>query len=473
MTTSSLKVSTSNHSDPSSEPKKDSLLQKESCAQETIINDSTPLIDSVSNILENGILIGEEQKYRILGRIGKGGMGTVFLAVHQPTHEQVAIKFVRFSSKASHELMRVFRQRFDREITILSQINHPNIIKILESGVHCYKNIILPYYVMEYIRGDALDRLRAKGALSVSSILDMILALLGALELLHEKKIVHRDIKPANIFITDSGVPKLIDFGLAKIDEQSEESSQLTFSQMILGTFEFMAPEQGANPKELCPQSDLYSIGHILYWLLTGKLAVDTSLLRYYLENRKFSTLLKELPSQLSQQQLRFDAFIDQDLRNICQKALKVNLSERYTSAKEFKDALQSYKSHLTQKEQWGHHFLFPTSSSRPELPISIDMASWLEAQLEQVSLKNETPSESDSNWGEFIPFGNSCLLEAKKMIQVNQQLLNPGDSIYLQDGDFIQIHNSTFIYKKAPENEFFTHPLPPEAETNGDSKKA
>ncbi|MEK7487225.1 MAG: serine/threonine-protein kinase [Planctomycetota bacterium] len=432
-------------------------LHEESCAQETLVNESTPIIDSVSNILQNGMCVGDQLQYQIQGRIGKGGMGSVFLALNKQTQEQVAIKFVRFSSKASPELMTIFRQRFEREIEILSRIDHPNIIKILGSGVHAYKNVTLPYFCMEYVRGEALDRLRSKGSLSISAILEMIIALSNALALIHQKKIVHRDIKPANIFITESGVPKLIDFGLAKVYEETEDgSSRLTFSQMILGTFEFMAPEQGTNPKEVHPQSDIYSLGHVLYWLLTGKLAVDTSLLRQCLEERDFSRLFKELSSQLTRQNLQFDHFIDTELRNICQKALHLNLQERYATAKDFGDALRSYQSHLTQKEQWEHHFLFPTSQSRPQVPISIDMAGWFEAQLEHVALKNENPSSEEANWAEFVPFGNSCLLEAKKTIQVNQQLLNPGDSIYLQDGDFIQIHSSTFIYKKAPEDHYF-----------------
>jgi CHASE2 domain-containing sensor protein len=198
--------------------------------------------------------------YILHEELGRGGMAVVYRATHPKTKEEVALKQMLAQYAAEKDAI----GRFLRETEILQQLDHPNIIHIVDAGEvnGC------PYYAMELITGTALDRvLKESGRLEPMEVRKICGAVARALALAHQSGVIHRDIKPSNIMVTNLGVPKLTDFGIAK----SSTSEDLTRTGMIVGTPSFLAPElcQGKEPSAL---SDIYSFGATLYLLVTGRL---------------------------------------------------------------------------------------------------------------------------------------------------------------------------------------------------------
>lgn len=195
--------------------------------------------------------------------LGQGGMGKVYLA-HQesgstPGTQQAAIKVM--AGELSRETG--FLNRFQREIEALSQLNHPHIVRFYEAGTQDG----LYYYIMEYVSGQNFEELlMEKGRLPWKEVLDMALQIGPALKHAHDHGIIHRDIKPPNLMRTEEGIVKLTDFGVAKIFA----GKQLTATGAFVGTADFLSPEQAAG-KPVTKRSDLYSLGVVLYTLLTGR----------------------------------------------------------------------------------------------------------------------------------------------------------------------------------------------------------
>jgi serine/threonine-protein kinase len=191
--------------------------------------------------------------------IGRGGMGRVFLAHEDPGDRSAAIKVL--SAELAQEPG--FLQRFEREIEILNRLNHPNIVKFFDSGAQDGHF----YYAMEYVNGESFEEiLHAKGRVPWKEVLDAALQICPALKHAHDHGVVHRDIKPPNLLRTGAGIIKLTDFGIAKVFA----GRQLTSTGGVVGTAEYLSPEQ-ASGKPATKRSDLYSLGAVLYTLLTGK----------------------------------------------------------------------------------------------------------------------------------------------------------------------------------------------------------
>jgi serine/threonine-protein kinase len=198
-------------------------------------------------------------KWTIEKELGRGGMGRVYLARAEPDGQRAAIKVL--SADLAQEAG--FVQRFQREIDTLSQLNHPNIVRFYEAGTH--ENVF--YYAMEYVDGVSFeDLLLEKGRLPWKEVVATALEICPALKHAHDRGIIHRDIKPANLLRTAEGMVKLTDFGIAKVFA----SQQLTATGGIVGTAEFLSPEQAAG-KPVTKRSDLYSLGVVLYMFLTGR----------------------------------------------------------------------------------------------------------------------------------------------------------------------------------------------------------
>jgi len=197
--------------------------------------------------------------YEVVEQIGRGGMGVVYAARHVKTGERVAIKVL--AAELTSE--RGFLERFLREVKVLRQLDHPNIVRFIEAGQEGQYH----FYVMEYIDGHSLaHEILERKRLPWDRTIELGVQICAGLKHAHDHGIIHRDLKPANLMITDDGVLKLTDFGIAKVFA----GTQLTVTGSIIGTAEYMSPEQGAG-KPATKRSDLYSLGAVLYTMLTGR----------------------------------------------------------------------------------------------------------------------------------------------------------------------------------------------------------
>ncbi len=215
--------------------------------------------------LSPGTLLGH---YKLIRRLGQGGMGVVFEAVDQKLGRHVAIKLLIETTQNDSSAL----ERFWREARAASSFNHPGICTIHELN----ESAETPFIVMELMEGNSLEKLYRGHVMPYSKLLEMGVQLADALDAAHRKGILHRDIKPANIFITNSGQAKLLDFGLAKLDSASANAdastvaSPLTDSGSTMGTVAYMSPEQ-ARGEPLDARSDLFSLGVVLYEMATGR----------------------------------------------------------------------------------------------------------------------------------------------------------------------------------------------------------
>lgn len=204
-------------------------------------------------------------QYQIIDRIGQGGMGTVYRAIRidEQYLKQVAIKLIRPGFASDHYL-----RRFKNERQIMASLDHRNIARLLDGGT---TKDGLPYFVMEYIEGKRLDEYCDAHNLSTKERLKLFLEMCSAVQYAHSRLVVHRDLKPGNVLVTEEGTPKLLDFGVAKLMEPELflQTTALTATMMRPMTPEFASPEQ-IQGEAITTSSDVYSLGVLLYRLLTG-----------------------------------------------------------------------------------------------------------------------------------------------------------------------------------------------------------
>jgi serine/threonine protein kinase len=202
-------------------------------------------------------------RFHLIAALGEGGMASVYKAYDTRLEREVAVKIIRTDMFMPAVLDKVIK-RFEREAKSLAKLSHPNIVSVIDYGEHAG----VPYLVMEYLPGGNLkDRLTGK-PLPWQESFRLLLPVARALQFSHQQGIIHRDVKPSNILITLSGEPMLSDFGIARVLE-SEGSTSITGTGVGIGTPEYMAPEQWVG--DTSPQSDLYSLGVVLYEMVTGR----------------------------------------------------------------------------------------------------------------------------------------------------------------------------------------------------------
>ncbi|MGB4708416.1 MAG: protein kinase [Fuerstiella sp.] len=210
----------------------------------------------------------------ILGTLGYGGMGAVYKARQKKLDRIVALKIVR--PDTSDDPM--FTERFDREAKALARLNHPNIVGVFDFGdvdyidEHGQPNGVLYYFLMEYVDGVNLRRVIQSGTTKAPQALSIVMQICEALQYAHDQGIVHRDIKPENILLDSKGQLKIADFGLAKLGGDAGSDLHLTGTRQILGTVQYMAPEQMTQSKTVDHRADIYSTGVVLYEMLTGEI---------------------------------------------------------------------------------------------------------------------------------------------------------------------------------------------------------
>ncbi|HXF85712.1 MAG TPA: serine/threonine-protein kinase, partial [Anaerolineales bacterium] len=264
-------------------------------------------------------------RYHILDQLGQGGMATVYKAYDMRLERDVVIKVIRqdaFPSEQQSELL----VRFEREAKVLARLAHPNIVPIIDYGEHDG----VPYLVMPLLPGGTLKQRLGK-PLPWQETFRLLLPIADALAYAHEKNILHRDVKPSNILLTQKGQPMLTDFGIAKILDFKDGQTTLTASGIIVGTPEYMSPEQGLG-RPVGPQTDIYALGVVLYELLTGR--------KPFVADTPLAVVLKQATDPLPRPS-QFVRDLPEAVEKILFKALAKDPADRYQSMTEMAAAME------------------------------------------------------------------------------------------------------------------------------------
>ncbi len=284
-----------------------------------VLYSQTKTIQTSAEILEQGSLIAG--KYRIIEEIGQGGMGVVYKAEDIKLQRTVALKFLPSHLAGFDEL----KERFLIEARAAAALSHPNICVIHEVG----ESEERPYIAMEYVEGETLRDKVKRGPLKAEEALEITIQVASGLNEAHRKAIIHRDIKSANIMVTDKGQAKIMDFGLAKL----RGGSSLTKSQTTLGTVAYMSPEQ-AQGGELDGRTDLWSLGVVLYEMLTGELPFkgdrDVSIIYSIVHEDPKPIKVRKPP-------------VPEELQQVIARALRKNRDSRYGTAEDILKDLKRY----------------------------------------------------------------------------------------------------------------------------------
>ncbi|MGY8771548.1 MAG: protein kinase domain-containing protein, partial [Pirellulales bacterium] len=314
-------------------------------------------VTAIANGKTKGLTLGN---YIILDKIGEGGMGVVFKARHKRMDRIVALKVLPRESKKNKAVI----DRFLREAQTAAKLTHPNIVATYDSDEAEDYHFI----VMEYIKGsDLRARVKRRGPLSVSRAVDYVTQVARGLEYAHNEGIIHRDIKPANLLLDDQGTIKILDMGLARIEDPEADQSDLTHHGATMGTVDYMPPEQAIDTKSVDRRADLYSLGCTLYFLLTGKppFKGETMLVKM-LGHREKS------PPNL----IRRRKDVPQQLNVIYQKLLAKSPDNRYQSAGELITALESIQDETDEFEESIGTILPKTPDAKSELDSSLSFDS-------------------------------------------------------------------------------------------------
>ncbi len=271
--------------------------------------------------------------YRILKKLGEGGMGTVYLAEDTKLNRNVAVKFLPAAMATDPKRLK----RFEREATTVASLNHPNIVTLF--AVEEHEGI--PFLVMELVEGKPLGEIIAEGGMEVDRFFEIAIPMTDALAAAHASGITHRDLKPGNIMMTADGRVKVLDFGLAKLLEEPDKdmadtlsTQALTKEGSVLGTVPYMAPEQlkGTGPD---PRSDIFSLGIVLYQMVSGRRPFKGAT-----SAEVISSILRDSPPPVTD--LKMD--LPPHLGRIVKRCLEKDVTRRYQSSADLRNELEELK---------------------------------------------------------------------------------------------------------------------------------
>jgi serine/threonine-protein kinase len=376
-----------------------------------------------------GSLVGEVfGDFELLQELGRGGMGVVYKAKQKSLDRPVAMKLLLAEHMSNPSVL----SRFMAEARAAASLTHPNIVAVYAVG----DSPAGPYFVMEFVEGPTLDALLER-TLPVGWTVSLMATVADAVHHAHEKGIVHRDLKPGNIMLHQQKRPVVLDFGIAK---QIHSGRGTTQPGAIVGTPAYMPPEQAGDDREkIGPHSDVYSLGAILYTLLTGKVPYD--------EGSALRTILKVVSDEPPPSIRSLRPEVPPRLEQIVMKCLEKQIPSRYQSAKALADELKRFKSTLTSK--------VPTVSLRGAVPtVLLTSKSGKQVRLFQHSTIIGRAQECDFVLRSADVSKKHCriiIAEDRVLIEdlgsVNGTFVNgkPVEKARLHDGDKIDIAGHVF----------------------------
>ena len=317
-------------------------------------------------------------RYQIIRSIGEGGMANVYLAHDTILDRDVAVKILRGDLADDEKFVR----RFQREAIAASSLSHPNIVEMYDVGEDNGKY----YIVMEYVEGKTLKSLiKKRGALTLPEVIDIMQQLTSAISCAHDSNIIHRDIKPQNVLIKEDGIVKITDFGIA----MALNSNELTQTNSVMGSVHYLPPEQ-ANGKGATLKSDIYSLGIVMFELLTGKLpfrgenAVEIAI----------KQMKNQIPSVCS-----MNENIPQSVENIILKACAKNPKNRYNTVK---DMYADIETCLDEDRVDEKRYVYPYSETE-ELENTKEVKTIKEVEKQETSELDELEENEDKNQNKLL----------------------------------------------------------------------
>ena len=289
-------------------------------------------------------------KYRLLDHLGQGGMGTVYLAEHLHMRRKVAVKVLPRSKVDDASYL----ERFNREARAAAAVDHPNIVRAFDfdSEGDTY------YLVMEFVAGRNLKELVDQiGPIDPETAADYIAQAAAGLEHAHAADLVHRDIKPANLLVDDSGRVKVLDLGLALVSQGESTSVTLAHDERVLGTADYLSPEQALNSHDVDHRSDIYSLGCTLYFALVGHAPFPGGSIA-----QKIAQHQQAQPTDL----LALNAEIPAGLAHICHRMMAKDPDDRYQTAREVAEQLEGWLTDIEPESPTDWHGLRLDTQNEP-----------------------------------------------------------------------------------------------------------